>query len=140
MLKLAKKDDVHALKEFARTMIWMLPLVFMLILPWWFNGAVHWWPAAVSGVLVLFYFIYPLALYYPYRIWMAIATVLAWVNTRIILGLAFYLLILPTGLVMRSLGKLQYKTGLTRPKEGASVSHWIKNKQKVDKNNLEKPF
>lgn len=139
MLKLANKDDEHALKEFARTMIWALPLVFMLILPWWFNAVVHWWPAAVSGVLVLLYFVYPLALYYPYRVWMAIASVLAWVNTRIILGLAFYLLILPIGFVMRSLGKLQYKTG-SGSKGVSGVSHWITNKRKIDKNNLEKPF
>ncbi len=139
MIKLANKDDVEALKEFARTMIWAFPLVFMLILPWWFNGAVHWWPATVSGVLVLLYFVYPLALYYPYRVWMAIASVLAWVNNRIILGLAFYMLILPIGFVMRSLGKLQYKTG-SRSKEMSGVSHWIINKRKIDKNNLEKPF
>jgi hypothetical protein len=140
MLKIAKEDDVPALKEFARTMIWALPLVFMLILPWWFSAAVYWWPVVVSAVLIVFYFVYPAALYYPYRLWMAIASVLGWVNTRIILGLAFYSLIVPTGLVMRSLGKLQYKTGLPPLKEEASVSYWIKNKQKVDKNNLEKPF
>ncbi|PKG99326.1 SxtJ family membrane protein [Paraglaciecola sp. MB-3u-78] len=139
MLKLAKKDDENALKEFARTMIFMLPLVFMLILPWWFNGAIHWWPAAASGVLGVLYFVYPLALYYPYRVWMAIASVLGWVNTRIILGLAFYLLILPIGIVMRSLGKLQYKTG-SRSKGTSGVSHWIRDKRKIDKNNLEKPF
>ena len=139
MLKLAKKDDVNALKEFARTMICMLPLVFMLILPWWFNSAIHWWPAAASGVLGLLYFVYPLALYYPYRVWMAVASVLGWVNTRIILGLVFYLLILPIGIVMRSLGKLQYKTG-SSSKGTSSVSHWIIDKRKINKNNLEKPF
>ena len=139
MLKLAKKDDVYALKEFARNMIWAFPLVFMLILPWWFNAAVHWWPAAVSGMLLILYFVAPLALYYPYRIWMAVASVLGWINTRIILGLVFYLLILPIGILMRSLGKLQYKTG-SRSKGIAVVSHWIIDKPKTDKNNLEKPF
>lgn len=40
-----------------------------------------------------------------YRRWMAIGHVLGWINTRIILGIMFYLLFLPVGLAMRLLGK-----------------------------------
>jgi hypothetical protein len=138
MLNLAKKSDLTALKEFSRTMIWAFPVIFMGILPWLFEQPIHWWPAAISAVLILLYFAYPGGLYYPYRLWMAIASVLGWINTRLILGLAFYLLIMPIGLWMRFLGKLQYKTKIHQATD--NNSYWIKSEDKLDKENLENPF
>jgi hypothetical protein len=140
MLTLADKSDLPALKEFARSMIWAFPLIFMGILPWLFDGPVHWWPAVVSAILALLYFAYPAGLYYPYRLWMAIASVLGWINTRLILGIAFYLLIMPIGVFMRSLGKLQYKTKSHNTTDKDSKSYWIKSAEKRDKDNLENPF
>jgi hypothetical protein len=142
MLKLADKSDITALKEFARTMMWAFPVIFMLILPWLFNGPIHWWPASISALLILLYFAYPAGLYYPYRLWMAIASVLGWINTRLILGLAFYLLIMPIGLLMRTLGKLQYKTKIScsADVQPTNSSYWIKSEDKLDKNKLENPF
>jgi len=40
-----------------------------------------------------------------YVVWMKFAYALAWVNTRILLSLFYYLVMTPTGLVMRLLGK-----------------------------------
>ena len=39
-----------------------------------------------------------------YRVWMAAGEALGWVNTRILLGLVFYGLITPMGLIMRLFG------------------------------------
>jgi hypothetical protein len=135
MLVLVSKTDIGALKAFARTMIWAFPLVFMGLLPWFFEQSIHWWPAVISAVLLVLYFVYPTGIYYPYRIWMAIAGVLGWINTRIILAVAFYLLIFPIGLLMRSLGKLQYQTKIEK-----TDSFWIKREQKLTKDNLKEPF
>ncbi|MFT5675275.1 MAG: hypothetical protein ACI808_001205 [Paraglaciecola sp.] len=142
MLNLADKSDLRALKEFARTMIWAFPVIFMGILPWLFEQPIHWWPGVISAVLTLLYFAYPAGLYYPYRLWMAIASVLAWINTRLILGIAFFLLIMPIGLWMRFLGKLQYKTKISNSAgdDNDNNSYWIKRTDKLDKNNLENPF
>ena len=140
MLNLADKSDLRALKEFARTMIWAFPVIFMGILPWLFEQPIHWWPGVISAVLTLLYFGYPAGLYYPYRLWMAIASVLGWINTRLILGIAFFLLIMPIGLWMRFLGKLQYKTKISNSAGDDNNSYWIKRTDKLDKNNLENPF
>ncbi|MCK5572015.1 MAG: hypothetical protein KAJ12_04615 [Bacteroidetes bacterium] len=40
-----------------------------------------------------------------YVVWMKFAYALAWVNTRVLLSLFYYLVMTPTGLVMRLLGK-----------------------------------
>ena len=40
-----------------------------------------------------------------YRVWMKLAEVLAWINTRILLGVVFFGVVTPIGLVMRLLGR-----------------------------------
>jgi len=40
-----------------------------------------------------------------YRLWMKLAEVLAWINTRVLLGVVFYLVVTPIGLIMRLLGR-----------------------------------
>jgi multisubunit Na+/H+ antiporter MnhG subunit len=40
-----------------------------------------------------------------YKAWMALALVLGWINTHLILGLIFYLVFTPMGLIMKLLGK-----------------------------------
>ncbi|MFB1037241.1 MAG: SxtJ family membrane protein, partial [Sinobacterium sp.] len=91
MLTLVDKSDIRELKSFARTMIWAFPAIFMGLLPWIFERDIHWWPSVISAVLGLLYLLYPAGIYYPYRVWMLIAGVLGWINTRLILGMAFYL-------------------------------------------------
>lgn len=40
-----------------------------------------------------------------YRLWMKFADALAWINTRILLIVIYYLVVTPTGLAMRLFGK-----------------------------------
>lgn len=142
-LKLVNKQDVEALKEFAITMSWVFPLIFMVLLPWLFDRSVSLslsfcWPLVLSGLLLSLYLVYPPGLYYPYRLWMAIASVLGWINTRLILAVAFYGLILPLGLVLRMLGKLQYQAKTNKRAQQASL--WRKSEEKSAKQQLENPF
>lgn len=65
--------------------------------------------AAIAGgtgaVLLLFGLTYPPILYYPSKAWWAMAAVLGYVNARIILTLAFLLVLTPIGLLWRALGR-----------------------------------
>ena len=40
-----------------------------------------------------------------HRVWMIIGHLLGWINTRIILGILFYLIVTPVGMVLRFRGK-----------------------------------
>jgi hypothetical protein len=40
-----------------------------------------------------------------YKAWMKLAHVLAWINTRLLLGIFFYLIVTLTGLLLRMIGK-----------------------------------
>jgi len=43
----------------------------------------------------------PVLLKYLYIFWMKLADILSWVNTRLLLGIIFYLILSPVGLFMR---------------------------------------
>jgi len=64
----------------------------------------------------------PNALKPVYIIWMKLASVLSWINTRLILCLIFYLVFMPIGLVLRLCGK----DLLDRKIQKESNSYWKK--------------
>lgn len=71
----------------------ILPLIHhesLPILPW-----------LIAAILWVWALIAPTTLNGVYQIWMRIGLVLGWINTRIILGIVFYALLMPMGLVMR---------------------------------------
>lgn len=130
------RHDTKALKSFAITMSWAFPVIFGAALPWLFSYQWQWWPFVISGVLMLLYLVKPALLYYPFRFWMTIAGILGWVNTRLILGLSYLILIMPLGIVLRLVGKLQYKSKMPTN----VTSNYVKREAESDKKNLEYPF
>ena len=46
----------------------------------------------------------PRLLYYPYKFWMKLGLILGWVNSKIILGIVFIIVLLPISFVMRLIG------------------------------------
>jgi hypothetical protein len=82
--------------------------IFVLIGLWPFlvRGAdPRWWAIALAAGLIIPAAIYPTSLAWPYRGWMLIGHLLGWINTRIILGFIFYVVVTPIGLYRRWLGK-----------------------------------
>ena len=69
------------------------------------GGDPHIWAAIVSVLLILPALIWPASLLRLYKAWMALGTVMGWINTRIILGAVFYLVVTPIGAVRRLYGK-----------------------------------
>jgi len=62
------------------------------------------WPWVTGGVVFAWAALHPASLHLLHRPWMIFADIAGWVNTRIILILLFYVLILPIGLIMRLFG------------------------------------
>ena len=55
-------------------------------------------PALAIGVIK------PSLLFYPYQLWMTLGHALGWINSRIILGLVFIIVLQPIAFSMRMLG------------------------------------
>ncbi|MBV2129318.1 SxtJ family membrane protein [Arsukibacterium indicum] len=137
-MQLLVKTDRAGLRTFGWQMAIAVPLLFSLLLPWLFGwlaaGQIPMWPLLLSAVFLLLAGLWPTGLYYPYRAWMAFARVMAWINTRLLLGLVFYLMLLPLGLVLQLFGKLQYK------RKPTGDSYWLAPDKTPTAKNLEDPF
>jgi saxitoxin biosynthesis operon SxtJ-like protein len=58
----------------------------------------------LGSLLVLLGLLWPRSLVLPNRAWMALATVLSYISTRIILAIVFFLILTPMGLIKRAMG------------------------------------
>lgn len=130
-LQLSTKD----LRNFGLIMGALFALIFGLLLPWLWGQVIPTWPWVVAGLFGTCALVRPKSLMPVYRIWMRIATVLGWINTRIILGLVFYLFLLPTGTLMRLLGK----DPMARQFDPTAESYRI-NRTSSSRNSMERPF
>jgi hypothetical protein len=63
------------------------------------------WALALGFLLVAAALIFPVALRPIFRVWMWVGELLGWVNTRIILLLVYYAVIVPIGGLLRMTGK-----------------------------------
>jgi hypothetical protein len=65
----------------------------------------RWWAVVAAALLVFPALVFPRSLFWIHKGWMAVGAVLSWINTRIILGIVFYIIVTPIGIVRRWLGK-----------------------------------
>lgn len=63
------------------------------------------WALAVGVFLLGPALVYPRALAPVHRAWMKLGHVLGWINTRLILSFVYYVILTPTGVVLRWLGQ-----------------------------------
>ncbi len=128
--------DNAGLRKFGLTTGVIVVVLFAFFFPWIFDMS-DWpiWPWIIAGLLWVPAILFPAGLRPVYNIWMKIGHAIGWVNTRLILGLLFYLMVLPMGLVMRLFGKAP----MTR-KRDKSVSSYRIISVSESKNRMEKPF
>jgi hypothetical protein len=99
-----RTDEVRQLRHFG----YLVGGIFGLIGLWplvWRHQNPRLWALALAVALVVPALVAPRILAPVYRVWMAAGEVLAWINTRILLGLVFYGIVTPIGLVMRLTGR-----------------------------------
>ena len=93
--------DKKGLREFALVTSGVIVGLFGLLLPWLFDLAWPAWPWSLAVILSALGFIAPLALRPVYKLWMQFGLILSRITTPIIMGLVFYLVITPMGLIRR---------------------------------------
>lgn len=93
--------NLKELQRFGVTVGIVVAGLFGAVLPWLFGHSYPLWPWVAGGILVVWGLIYPAGLKPVYRGWMIVGNTLGWINSRIILGIAFLAIILPTAVVMR---------------------------------------
>lgn len=129
-------SDTKAMRHFAYSISLVLIVLFGLTLPLIFHSAVPHWPFVVGLFLSLCGWLSPRWVYYPYRLWMLIASILNFVNTRIIMFVTFFGLITPTALVRRAFGK----HGYPRYPDKNAATYWMDRENPPNAANLKEPF
>ncbi len=113
MITKYQKPEVSELRSFGLLFAVFFTLVLGIVVPMLrqefsalFSSLSLWprWPWAVGGTVMAWAVIHPGSLHLLQRPWMVFADVAGWINTRIIMFLLFYFLILPIGFIMRLFG------------------------------------
>ena len=97
--------DRKGLRDFGLLTGALFAGIFGLFLPWHFGWSWPVWPWALFGALGITALVAPMALNPVYKIWMRFGLVIGSVMSRIILGIVFFLVVTPLGLLMRATGK-----------------------------------
>ncbi len=100
-----KELDTKGLREFGLIGGSIVAVLFGFLLPIIRHHSLSVIPWVIAGVLWIWAIIAPTTLNFIYQIWMRIGLVLGWIQTRIILGVLFYIMITPIGLIRRLLNQ-----------------------------------
>ncbi len=126
------------LRKFGFIMGGMFALIFGLIFPWIGDktkDAWPMWPFIVMAVFWVIAAIAPQTLRPINHIWLKIGNVLGFINTRIILGLMFFVMIFPIGMLLKIFGKDSMNRKLDK-----KTNTYRKISKVRTKEHLEKPF
>ena len=123
------------LRSFGLILAGGLCLFFGILIPWIWDFAAPMWPWIAGGAFAGLGLIAPVALKPLYKVWMLLGFILGWINTRLLLGLVFFILLMPTGLIMRLFGG-----DPMRRKPDAHLNSYRVESNKVPVERLEKPF
>jgi len=129
------KTDKITLRKFALTMSFLFAAItlFIFIKHRQLASSIF----IVSLLFLLTGLSRPVLLKYFYILWMKLAFILGWFNTRLLLCIIFYLVFSPIALIMRIL-KVDF---LERKLHPQATSYWkIKNKQESLAENYNKQF
>lgn len=91
---------------------------------------------AIGGVLIATAYIFPTILLPLQKIWMALAVILGFIMTRVILSILFYLVITPINFISRLFGKDFLNLKIEKEKK----SYWNLREEEYEKSSTEKQF
>ena len=80
------------------------PFLIGWVLPVLRDHSFRIWTLWISFPSIIIAILRPRMLLNPYKIWMKIGDILGWVNSRIILGLVFLIILQPIAFIMRIMG------------------------------------
>ena len=127
------KLDRKGLGDFGLLTGAIIALLFGLILPLLWGHNLPLLPWIIAVVLVSLSLLIPQCLSPIYQGWMRIAQVLAWINNRVILGIIFFLIVIPMALIMKIIKRDPLNRKFEFRLETYRVSSQIKNKVSMEK-------
>lgn len=109
--------------------------LFGIVLPLLLGSRIPLWPWIVGGAFAAWALLAPNTLRPVFRSWMEFGEAMSFIMSRIILGAVFYLVVLPTGLLL----KVRGRDPMRRKAEPGAVSYRVTSRMHLPKQ-MEKPF
>ena len=100
-------DNINSTKkfrEFGLVVGFLFPLLVGYLIPLIIGHSFRVWSLFIGVPLIILSITAPRKLRYLYRLWMWIGEVLGFVNSRLILGSIFFLILFPIAFLMRIIG------------------------------------
>ena len=99
-----KSISKKQLREFGFLIGFGFPIFIGWILPSIWGHLFKMWTLWVGIPSLLIGVLQPRLLFYPYKGWMILGHALGWINSRIILGLVFLIVLQPIAIIMKLIG------------------------------------
>ncbi len=99
-----KNITIKMLREFGFLISFIFPILIGWLLPAFDGHAFRLWTLWISLLAFILALIRPGLLLHPYKAWMKLGLILGWINSRIILGIVFFIVLQPIALVMKVFG------------------------------------
>ena len=127
--------DRKQLRKFGLVFAAGLTIMFGLVLPWLADRPWPQWPWLAAAVIATLALACPPVLGPLNALWLKIGHVLGWINTRIILGVVYFLVFLPAGMLMRLSGR----DPMHREFDASAASYRVPSEPAPSKQ-MERPF
>ena len=127
--------DRKGLRDFGLVTGGIIAGLFGLFFPWLLQSQIPLWPWVIFSVLAVWALAAPMSLRPVYHMWMKLGLLLSRITTPIVLGIVFFVVIMPIGLMMRIFGR----DPMARRLDKATKTYRIKS-HKTTKENMERPF
>ena len=92
------------LREFGFLIGFTLPILIGWFLPAIGGHSFKLWTLWIGFPTIFVAIIKPLLLFYPYKIWMKVGDILGWINSHLILGFIFIVILIPISIAMKIIG------------------------------------
>ena len=96
--------------------------------PKFYGNDIHYWACTIAVIFFLFGIFFPKLLILPNKLWIKIGTLLGYIFSPIIMALIFFIVITPTGIIMRLIRKEMIYKNYNKSKN----TYWVKRKASLD--------
>jgi hypothetical protein len=99
-----EKISTKTLRDFGLLIAFAFPILIGFLFPYILGHAIKLWTLWIGIISLTLSLFVPRLLFIPYKVWMKLGFTLGWINSRIILGIVFFVVLFPLAILMKFTG------------------------------------
>ena len=124
------KSLVVIKKGSERSFAFTFTFVFIIIAiyPYFYNQPIHSWLLILAIIFFLLGIVWPKIFFIPNKLWIGLGILLGKIVAPMVMGLIFFLIVTPIGIILRLSGKDVLNQKIVKSEK----SYWIKRKKSLE--------